>query len=74
MIESLPASPTSFPLAVVVPLFNEEGSVKELVERLVASVAGASVVMVDDGSSDGSVARLESVARQIPRSVLRIRL
>jgi glycosyltransferase involved in cell wall biosynthesis len=74
MIESLPASPTSFPLAVVVPLFNEEGSVKELVERLAASVAGASVVMVDDGSSDGSVARLESLARQIPRSVLRIRL
>ncbi|MCX7160887.1 MAG: glycosyltransferase [Proteobacteria bacterium] len=59
------------------PLFNEEGSVKELVERLAAAVSGfpgSSVVMVDDGSSDGGVARLECIARDIPRSTLRIRL
>ena len=74
MKESLPARRSPFPLTVVVPLFNEEGSVRELVERLAASVDGASVVLVDDGSSDGSVARLECIAREVPRSTLRIRL
>ncbi len=45
-------------ISVVVPLFNEQGSVAELLARLEASLAaypGSRIVLVDDGSSDQTV-------------------
>jgi glycosyltransferase involved in cell wall biosynthesis len=56
-------------VAVVVPLFNEEASVAELIARLDASLTkhpGSRIVIVDDGSSDRTV---ETLARAAAKGV-----
>ncbi len=49
-------------LSVVVPLYNEEGSLPHLIEQLLAALRplGRSfeIVLVDDGSRDGTAAVL----------------
>jgi polyisoprenyl-phosphate glycosyltransferase len=51
-------------LSIVVPLYNEEGNVAPLVERIVAIVGrlegspSYEIVLVNDGSSDGTLARI----------------
>ena len=61
-------------LSVVVPLFNEEESVRPLYAAIVAGVAplGVSfeIVFVDDGSRDGTVAVADEIARADPRVCL----
>lgn len=51
---------TSPRLSVVVPLYNEEDSVPLLVEEIRQALAGwdFELVLVDDGSTDGTVARI----------------
>ncbi len=55
-----PAAPGGDPrLTVVLPVFNEEGNLRELCARLVAVLEGTlgvtfELIFVDDGSSDGS--------------------
>ena len=41
-------------LSVVVPVFNEAATVRELLRRVLASPVDKEVVVVDDGSSDGT--------------------
>ncbi len=41
-------------LSIIVPVFNERGTVKLVVERLCALALEKEIVVVDDGSSDGS--------------------
>lgn len=47
-------------LSVVVPLYNEEGNVKELHQKIKAACQGIGkpfeIIFIDDGSSDGTVA------------------
>jgi len=61
-------------LSIVVPVFNEEQNVPLLAEeiRLALDPHGIAyeVVAVDDGSTDGSWAQLESVRAQDPRWIL----
>ena len=62
----------AFRLSVAIPLYNEESTVGELLRRLMAvlvTVPGGphEVVIVDDGSSDGTPACLEAAARGDPR-------
>jgi polyisoprenyl-phosphate glycosyltransferase len=61
-------------LSVVLPVFNEEALLPELQRRLLAALGplGLSfeVVYVDDGSRDGSLARLTEMARADPRVVV----
>jgi glycosyltransferase involved in cell wall biosynthesis len=52
MIESVPV-PSSRVL-VVVPAFNESGSVADVVHEVIAKVPGASILVVDDGSHDAT--------------------
>ena len=59
-------------LSVVVPLFNEEDNVallhREIREAALASVgAEHEIIYVDDGSTDGTGARLEALAEADPR-------
>jgi len=64
-------------LSVVVPVHNEEASLPELVARLEAVLgglaAGSEVIVVDDGSTDGTFAMLRRLHAENPR-VLAIRL
>ena len=61
-------------LSVVIPVFNEEDSVSLLAEEIRRALdprgVAYEVVAVDDGSTDGTWARLESVRAQDPRWVL----
>lgn len=55
--------------SVVVPCFNEEGNLPELLRRLKASLAtypAYEIVIVDDGSRDGSLAIIKESAKLDP--------
>ena len=60
-------------LSVVVPTFNEAGSVTGLAERLHAVLAGRDweLVIVDDGSPDGTADIAAALAPRIPTQVVR---
>ena len=61
-------------LSVVVPVFNEEESLDELYRRVTESLGGSGesfeLVLVDDGSRDGSLSRMQALAARDPRVVL----
>lgn len=53
-------------VSVIVPLFNEQGSVAELLARVEGSLAafpGSRIVLVDDGSSDATAEKAAVAAR-----------
>jgi len=50
-------------LSVVVPDFNDEGSVSEVVRRLLEIPFNLEIIIVNDGSTDGTAAILEELAR-----------
>jgi hypothetical protein len=60
-------------LSIVVPIYNEEANLALLVEQLLAAVRplGRSfeIVLVDDGSRDGSPAALAALSQQVPELV-----
>ncbi|MGA1303311.1 MAG: glycosyltransferase family 2 protein [Cyanobium sp.] len=60
-------------LSVVVPLYNEEGSLHQLVEQLLASLRplglAFELVLVDDGSRDATPQILRQLASQVPELV-----
>lgn len=65
-------------LSIVVPLYNEEESIRPLCEAIVAAVTPLGVpyevILVDDGSRDSSFERAAQIARDDPRiRVLRFR-
>ncbi len=61
-------------LSIVVPLFNEEDSVRPMHAAITNAVAPLGVtfeiVFVDDGSRDGTVRLVDEIARSDPRVVL----
>ena len=48
-------------LSVIIPCYNEVATLKELIARVLDSPYTAEVIVVDDGSTDGSVAAAESM-------------
>ena len=60
-------------LSVVVPLYNEEGSLPHLIDQLLAALRplGRSfeIVLVDDGSRDGTAALLRDQVERVPELV-----
>ena len=60
-------------LSVVVPTYNEAGSVTGLAERLHAALAGREweLVIVDDGSPDGTADIAQALSPRIPVKVVR---
>jgi glycosyltransferase involved in cell wall biosynthesis len=57
-------------LSIVVPLFNEEGSVRPLVDAVTAALNGAGsweLILVDDGSTDATAHIAAEIARATPR-------
>lgn len=65
-------------LSFVIPLLNEEESLRELYQRITAVMTDISlsyeVIFVDDGSTDGSGAVLRSLAENNPERVMVITL
>jgi putative flippase GtrA len=53
-------------LSVIVPAYNEEATIKRVLERVMARPEVTEVVVVDDGSSDGTAAVVQSLLG-IPR-------
>lgn len=66
-----PTTPSPLGLSVVIPVYNEEESLPPLAEKLGAVLDrlpfAAEVIFVDDGSTDGSFAVIESLHQQDPR-------
>jgi glycosyltransferase involved in cell wall biosynthesis len=53
-------------LTVLIPCYNERDTVREIVRRVHATVPEAEIVLVDDGSTDGTRAELEALCAEQP--------
>jgi len=53
-------------LSVIIPVYNERYTVRELVRRVVAVPVSKEIVMVDDGSTDGTSEILRAIADRYP--------
>jgi len=63
-------------LSIVVPVYNEAPNLDELVSRLADSCRNAGnpfeIILVDDGSSDGSIEKIEEAAKKYPKDIIGI--
>src|SRR6476619_3103398 len=57
-------------LSVIIPIYNEEGNIQKLFERLGKVVSGMNVetefIFINDGSRDASMALIHALAAQHP--------
>ena len=64
---------TSMDLSVVVPVYNEEESLPHLVQQLLEALRPSGerfeLVLVNDGSSDGSASVLQRLSAEVPELV-----
>jgi len=60
----MPESENRPKLSVVIPVYNEEGTVDEIVSRVQAVPMEKEIVMVDDASTDGTRGRLERLSSE----------
>ncbi len=51
-------------LSVVVPCYNERGTIRELLSRVLAIPVSKEIIVVDDGSTDGSDQFVEALAQR----------
>ena len=64
--------PTEQVLSVIVPAFNEAGTIETVAQRLRALPLKLEIIAVDDGSTDGTAAVLDRLAQgQVVNRVLR---
>ncbi len=63
-------------LSIVIPVFNEESTVAELVRRVVeqTSEGDAELILVDDGSTDGTREVYDAIRSEHPERALKILL
>jgi len=57
-------------LSVVIPVFNEEATIATVIDRVRAVDLPTEIIVVDDGSSDGTRAVLESLRGRIDHLIL----
>jgi glycosyltransferase involved in cell wall biosynthesis len=66
----LPTPPRAVDVTIVVPLFNEEQNVAPLTARIAEAMGATAhtweMIIIDDGSRDGTAAALAQAARQYP--------
>jgi len=51
-------------LSVIIPVFNEVSTLRRVVERVRAAWADAEIIVVDDGSTDGTRAVVEQIEKE----------
>src|SRR5206468_5134019 len=59
-------SPEAPVLSVIVPCFNERPTIAELLKRVISVPITKEILVVDDGSTDGSAGVIEALARSEP--------
>jgi glycosyltransferase involved in cell wall biosynthesis len=57
------ALPADFRLSVVIPVFNEVNTVLEVIERVRRTALPLEIILVDDGSQDGTREKLNSLPK-----------
>jgi glycosyltransferase involved in cell wall biosynthesis len=62
----LPVPVTQPQLSVIIPVYNERYTVRELVRRVVAVDVSKEIVIVDDGSTDGTSEIVRAIAARYP--------
>ena len=55
--------PDDFTLSVIIPVFNEEATLQQIIEQVRAVDISTEIICIDDGSTDGSREILEEQAR-----------
>jgi len=58
---SMAKLPTNFKLSVVVPVYNEDATIIEVVDAVLAESIPKELIIVDDGSTDGTRDKLKSI-------------
>ena len=58
-------------VAIVIPTYNEAGTIEELVRRIFAlAISGLEVLVIDDSSNDGTIEKLRALQKQFPITVV----
>jgi glycosyltransferase involved in cell wall biosynthesis len=57
-------------LSVVMPCYNERGTIEEIIRRVVAVPIRTQLIVVDDGSKDGTRDILTELAKEIPFTLI----
>lgn len=60
-------------LTILIPAFNEAATIEAVVRRVAAQMPEADLLVVDDGSTDGTGQILDRLAAELPLRVLRHR-
>src|SRR5687767_15507059 len=66
---ALPASAVSMKLSVVIPVFNEKNTIVEIIDRVINVDLPKEIIVVDDGSTDGTRAILEELKPRIDQLI-----
>ena len=61
---------TDFVLSVIIPVFNERSTIKELIEAVIAAPYQKEVIIVDDGSTDGTTDIIQKMQYPKVRCIL----
>src|SRR6478735_1605873 len=63
-------------ITIIIPVYNSQGTLNELVERIAASLGGYNyhIILVDDGSKDESWRKLEELKRTWENKITAIKL
>ncbi len=56
----------SFKLSVVIPVYNERGTVREIIDRVQRVQLSKEIIIIDDGSTDGTREELARIEREHP--------
>ncbi len=62
--------PENFRLSVIVPVYNEVKTVEQILDRLLATQLPLEIILVDDGSTDGTREELPSLESRYPIRVI----